>query len=84
MNAFEILWRWALDRWQRMSMMASSFVPNPFMAARLKEMPDHLFLTKKKLNFLKIEMENIYNVWASVIALKLASGNTVGTSYSVS
>lgn len=36
LNASEIAWRWALDRWQTMSMMTCSFVPSPFIATRLK------------------------------------------------
>lgn len=36
LNASEMAWRWAFDRWQRTSMMTFSSVPRPFIATRLK------------------------------------------------
>lgn len=36
LNASEMAWRWAFDRWQRTSMMTFSSVPRPFIASRLK------------------------------------------------
>ncbi len=77
LNASEMAWRWAFDRWQRMSMMTFSSVPRPFIATRLKSIDLLIKIIHNK------NKKNNYSALASAIASNKVVGTeiTVGTSY---